>query len=129
MTDTERITLPELNVGEHYAGILLDKKGRPSHHVILLPGDLNSATWGEAKAFAEKAGGDLPTRREQSLLFANVGGQFKPEWYWSGEEHAAADAWGQLFSGIQSYWHKVNKFRARAVRRVPIRKEDDLTER
>jgi len=87
----------QLQPGEHYAGILLDEDGAPAHHLILLPGDVDGVTWDRAKVFAAEAGGELPTRREQALLFANLPGQFEKRWYWSSEQHAADDgyAWGQ----------------------------------
>ena len=119
--------LPEFEIelahGEHYAGIILGKNGEPSHHVILLPGEAESVNWKDAKAFAEKAGGELPTRREQSLLYANPKEEFSNNWYWSGEEHASASgcAWGQVFlNGTQGYYGKGSNLRARAVRRLEI---------
>lgn len=120
---TAAIPLPILKEGERWAGILLNADGTPSHHVILLPGEAESVTWAQAKKWAKKAGGELPTRREQSLLFANLKDQFQSAWYWSGEPHAAhADyAWLQVFGyGTQSYGHKGYDFRARAVRRELI---------
>jgi len=122
-TKAQIITLPDLKKGEHYAGFLLDDAGKPSHHLILLPVEMKHDTWDAAVAFAKKCGGELPTRREQSLLFANLKAKFQPAYYWSGEQHAdvSAHAWGQLFSdGNQGLWRKDNKFRARAVRRVSI---------
>ncbi|MBV8666769.1 MAG: DUF1566 domain-containing protein, partial [Burkholderiaceae bacterium] len=68
-------------------------------------------------------GGDLPTRREQSLLYANLKGLFKPRAYWSGEQHAeySSGAWDQDFSnGYQDYDSKGHELRARAVRRIEI---------
>lgn len=112
-----------LKAGEHYAGIILGKDGEPDHHLVLLPGDAESVNWGQAKEFAAKAGGELPTRREQSLLFANLKEQFQPRWYWSGEQHVSDSdfAWVQSFDdGGQSYYHKGGDFRARAIRRVVI---------
>jgi hypothetical protein len=120
---TPTITLPALKKGERHASILLDDKGKPAHHLILLPGEMKPGTFDDAQAFAKKCGGVLPTRREQSLLFANCKEQFQHAWYWSGEEHAdaSASAWGQYFDyGDQDYWRKGSKVRARAVRRVPI---------
>src|SRR3989337_1055902 len=108
---------------EHYAGIILGKDGEPDHHLILLAGEAESVNWAQAKDFAAKAGGELPTRREQSLLFANLKEQFQPRWYWSGEQHASysACAWIQIFvSGHQIYSHKDGGYRARAVRRLVI---------
>lgn len=116
------ITLPALADGEKYAGFLLDENGAPTHHVVLLPGD-TSATWKKAVEWAKKQGGELPTRREQSLLFANCQAEFKKDWYWSGEQHAAAAgyAWCQLFSTGYQTWLAVSyRHRARALRRVPI---------
>jgi hypothetical protein len=76
------ITLPELAKGEHYAGILLGDDGKPAHHLVLIPGD-TKLNWADAGAWAKKQGGELPTRREQSLLFANLRGKFERDWYWS----------------------------------------------
>ena len=112
-----------LKPGEHYAGIILGKDGEPDHHLVLLPGDAESVNWGQAKEFASKAGGELPTRREQSLLFANLKEQFQPRWYWSDNQHAsdAGYAWVQNFLyGYQNYYHKNYYYRARAVRRLVI---------
>ncbi len=114
---------PALNEGEHYAGVILGKDGAPSHHLILLPGEAGDVNWQQAKEWAAKTGGELPTRREQSLLYANLQEQFKAEWYWSGEQHAAyADsAWIQSFGyGGQNSHHKGVSTRARAVRRLVI---------
>ncbi len=114
---------PSLGEGEHYAGILLGKDGAPDQHLILLPGEPEDINWQDAKAWAAKAGGELPARREQSLLFANLKEQFKGAWYWSCEQHAGtADyAWAQSFSnGGQFSYHEGHAFRARAVRRVVI---------
>lgn len=112
-----------LKAGEHYAGIILGKDGEPDHHLILLPGEAESVNWAQAKEFAAKAGGELPTRREQSLLFTNLKEQFQPRWYWSGEQHASNSgyAWYQgFYDGTQNYTHKGGTCRARAVRRLVI---------
>lgn len=112
-----------LKKGERYAGILLGQNGAPDHHLILLPGNAEGLTWAKAKEFAKKAGGDLPSRREQSLLFANLKDQFKSTWYWSGEQHASEPsyAWCQLFiNGTQNYGHFDGRCRARSVRRLII---------
>lgn len=116
------ITIPTLNEGEHYAGIIL-KDGVPSHHLILMPGDLGDTTWGKAQEWAKEQGGELPTRQEQALLFANAKRHFESDWYWSCETHAsdAGYAWLQGFGvGYQTSVHKVFSFRARAFRRLPI---------
>lgn len=111
-----------LKPGELYAGILLGQNGEPDQHIILLPGD-ECKNWQDATAWAESIGGSLPTRREQSLLFANLKDQFKKDWYWSSETHAENNdyAWCQYFtSGNQSYDRKSYGIRARAVRRLVI---------
>ncbi len=112
-----------LKKGEHYAGILLGNFGEQDYHLILLPGDAEGLTWAKAKEFANKAGGDLPSRREQSLLFANLKDEFKGTWYWSGEQHAsgASYAWSQYFGyGSQSRNPIDDQCRARSVRRLII---------
>ena len=115
--------LPALNEGEHYAGILLDDNGAPSHHLILLPGDRDDGPWRDAIEWAKSIGGELPTRREQALLYANLPKQFQNDWYWSCEQHAAVSvyAWMQGFgNGDQFNGHKSYNHRARAVRRSSI---------
>ncbi len=110
-----------LKEGEQYAGIILGKDGQPDHHLILLPGEAESVNWEGAKKFASEAGGELPTRREQSLLYANLKEEFKPAWYWSGEQRGSGSAWGQYFDGGNQSWSSTNdKCRAVAVRRVVI---------
>jgi hypothetical protein len=110
----------ELAEGEIYAGLILNDDGTPSHHLVLLPGE-TEATWADAKAWAAKAGGELPTRREQSLLFANAKVGFKARWYWSAEKHESGSfAWFQSFgNGGQDTTHVDGINCARAVRRFP----------
>ena len=112
-----------LKKGELYAGIILGKEDEPDHHLILLPGEAENVNWDDAKKFAAKTGGELPTRREQSLLFSNLKEQFQERWYWSGEQHAAYSyyAWFQDFiNGYQGGRNERYAGRARAVRRVVI---------
>ena len=114
-----------LKPGEQYVGLILGKDGAPDHHLILLPEHLDKCVnWQTATEFAAKCGGDLPTRREQSLLFANCKEAFSQDWHWSCETHASnsAYAWFQYFDyGGQSYVHKGSyTCRARAVRRLVI---------
>lgn len=105
--------------GERYAGLALKHDGTPSHHLILLPGEGQDLQWSAAVEWAEKAGGALPTRQEQALLYANLKDQFKPEWYWSGEQHDGSFAWCQTFGyGDQDDDPKILELRARAVRRL-----------
>jgi hypothetical protein len=122
---TKMIIVPEtaieLRAGEHYAGLVLKADGTPGHHVVLLPGEGEDLEWEEAKAWAIEAGGELPTRQEQALLYANLKAQFQPAWYWSSEPHEtnSSYAWYQLFyDGSQVNYYKDYPCRARAVRRV-----------
>lgn len=114
----------ELTPGEHYAGIIIGKDGEPSHRLILLPGDASGLNWKDSNAWATGQGGELPTRREQSLLFANLKEQFEKAWYWSAEtyEDDTAYAWYQFFgNGYQATSPKSSiSCRALAVRRLVI---------
>jgi hypothetical protein len=121
-TMSQTITLPALQEGERYAGLILDEDGAPTHHLILLPGD-ESLTFDAATEWAASIGGVLPSRNEQALLYANCKDQFQRDWYWSGEQHAADSysAWGQVFgSGGQSSYGKCYEGHARAVRRLTL---------
>lgn len=112
--------LPELNPGEIYAGAIGDTAGN-LHHVILLFGDNDAATWQHQKEWAASIGGELPTRLEQALLWQNCREHFKKDWYWSVEEHAseAGWAWFQGFDyGSQDGSNQFGQLRARAVRRL-----------
>jgi hypothetical protein len=109
--------------GEHYAGLILGKDGESSYHLILLPGDQEEINWKDALAWAVEQGGDLPNRREQSLLYANLKEEFKESWYWSNTQHASNStyAWYQDFdTGFQLYYNKLYDLRARAVRRLLV---------
>ena len=106
--------------GGLYAGISIHDNQPVA--LILLPGD-ESLTWPDAMAWAEKQGGVLPSRIDLLVMLKTVKSEFKPDWYWSGEQHAdgSAYAWYQHFGTVyQHYWLKGDKTRARAVRRVPI---------
>jgi len=105
--------------GERYAGLLLNEEGQPSHHLVLLPGEFEDVSWDAAKSAAEKAGAELPSRREQSLLYANLKSEFKAAWYWSSEQASSSHAWGQRFhDGDQTGHYKKFEGRARLVRRL-----------
>lgn len=121
-TTAHHIALPTLAEGERYIGCIGDAAGN-LHHVILLPGDNDDATFEAALEWAKSIGGDLPSRIEQAMLWGNHRDQFKEEWYWSNEPHHSESgwAWGQYFSyGLQNGGHKDDELRARAVRRLPI---------
>ena len=116
------ITLPDLNAGEIYAGLIINDTGS-MHHVILLDGDADEASHQEQLAWAKSIGGDLPTRQEQSLLFANCKKHFKRDWYWSADlyEPSSGYAWCQdFYDGGQDGNYLSAGLRARAVRRLPV---------
>ncbi|OJA66551.1 hypothetical protein BGV71_31710 [Burkholderia ubonensis] len=115
----DNVTIP-LAAGERIAGQILLEDGSLSHYLILLPGDAEDLDWEAAKAWAAERGGELPTRREQSLLFANLKGEFESACYWSGERHESNSgwAWYQYFDdGTQISYRQCVELRARAVRR------------
>ena len=117
------ISAPVLKPGEKFVGVILSADGSRRHAVILLPGEIEDANWKRANEWAAEQGGELPDRVEGALLFATLKVEFKPEWYWTREQHAGFDdfAWCQNFyHGNQSYYHKGNQLRARAVRRLAI---------
>jgi hypothetical protein len=112
-----------LSKGERYAGVVIGADGLPTHHLVLMAGSASDVSWPDAKAWAEKTGGELPTRQEQALLFSNLKSEFEQRAYWSSEQHAAyADyAWYRYFlNGYQNYDLKSASLRARAVRRLII---------
>jgi hypothetical protein len=112
-----------LKEGEQYAGLILGRHGEPDHHLILLPGEASDVSWPAASTWATEQGGELPSRRELSLLFANLRDQFERAWYWSSEQHEtrAQLVWGQNFaSGIQTVYGRPFRGHARAVRRQTI---------
>lgn len=111
-----------LQQGEAYAGLILGKNGAPDHHLVLLAGDIDDVTWSNARDWAARTGGELPTRRELSLLHANLKELFQRVWYWSAEQSEARSqlVWGQNFSsGIQTMYGRQFHGRACAVRRIP----------
>ncbi|HDR8944290.1 TPA: DUF1566 domain-containing protein [Burkholderia vietnamiensis] len=121
MEATKRTTdLPEIAEGEVYVGLIGDQKGN-AYHLILLPGDEGERNWKDAKEWSASIGGDLPSRVEQAMLWANCRSEFKRDWYWSNEAEGSGWAWSQDFgTGGQGYSHQGIELRARAVRRSPI---------
>lgn len=102
----------DLAPGEHYAGAVLDANGEHMHHLVLMAARPDAeVTWKDALEWAEQAGGALPTRQEQALLFANCKPHLQPRWHWSCEEHEenASYAWycyfsnGRQYDGLKSY--------------------------
>lgn len=115
-----RSALPD---GQYYAGVILGKDGQPDYHLVLLPGEVQEASWWAACDWTRSNGSELPSRRELSLLYANLREHFERLWYWSSEpqEPRAHLVWGQNFtSGIQTMYGRPFRGRARAVRRITI---------
>lgn len=115
-------TAPTAQAGERYAGIAF-VDGKPSHHLFLLDAKPKSKMqWKDALAWAESIGGELPTRFEAALLYANLQGQFDTDSYhWTSTQYSVANAWVQDFDyGYQNYYDKDTEFLARAVRRLEI---------
>lgn len=115
--------------GGTYAGLCRGRDGGPDYHLIVGPEYDGTVDWDVARKWADELSANgftdygLPFRKEQALCFANVPELFKPETYWSCEQHASASdgAWTQTFDrGYQDYWRKRRKLRARAVRRLKI---------
>lgn len=112
----------ELKPGEKMIGPYAGPDGKVTA-AILLPGEKTDIGWNEAVAWAKQEGGDLPNRVEQAMLWAHHAALFQKRYYWSNEQYAddSVYAWAQSFNdGFQSYWHKDDKFMARAVRRVTV---------
>lgn len=115
------LALPTLEAGETYVATLFDAANGKGYHLILLPGDNDPANWETQTAWAHSIGGELPTRVEQSLLFAQCKSLFKEEAYWSNDGPESGLAWYQFFDyGLQFSYYRSHELRARAVRRLPI---------
>lgn len=117
------IALPQLAEGEINVGLAM-KGTAPSHWVILLPNQAEALTWDKAASWAKEQGGELPTRQEGALIYANAKDRMETDdRYWLAEEYAGGSscAWDQWFVyGSQDDWPKDRKARACAVRRSPI---------
>ncbi|SIR00695.1 DUF1566 domain-containing protein [Pseudacidovorax sp. RU35E] len=110
-----------LKQGERYAGAVIDDDGQVLHHLMLMAGVATDVGWKQARAWAEAQGGELPTRQEQALLFANCKPHLLGRSHWSCEVHEddASYAWDCYFdNGIQSYYHQSAALAAVAVRRI-----------
>jgi hypothetical protein len=124
-TPTQYLHIPEVSIelqpGERYAGPVLDTDGHLLHHLVLLPHKPDeSMSWQAAMDWVASVDGDLPTRQEQALLFANCKQQFERARHWSCEQHEsdASYAWScYFFHGHQGDFRKSYEACARAVRR------------
>ncbi len=116
-------TLPAIGTdleGGTFAGLTTRADGTHCA-VVLLPGLGENLTWTKAKAWAKKAGGELPTRPVAALLFANVKPALRPRWHWTADEYGAPHAWYCYFYyGSQHYDQKIYDGCAVAVRLIPL---------
>jgi hypothetical protein len=122
-TSKQKFLASILKKGELYAGIILGKDGEPDYHLILLAREEVYANWEAAKHFASTVGGELPTRREQSQLYANLKEEFQGHYYWSDEPHAAHSSYAwchNFYGGGEINYSKHIMRSARAIRRVVI---------
>lgn len=114
----------DLADGELYAGLSRDQDTGAWHHLVLLPQEPSDVTWKEALVWAKSVGGELPTRFEAALLYANLRDKVDDDhWYWTATQFAGAErsAWLQNFyDGYQYGNPEAYHNRARAVRRVPV---------
>lgn len=115
----------DLADGEVYAGLSRDPVTGAWHHLVLLPAITDKGlTWQQAIDWAKSVGGELPTRDESALLYANVRDKIDQDyWHWTATEVASEPswAWSQNFDdGYQYGSHKGYHGRARAVRRAPV---------
>ena len=117
--------------GGIYAGLSLTDDGLHACHLILADTDrtleLNhkdTGDWAAALSFDGHKDFTLPNRVDGIVLYQRLRDQFSlDEWHWLSETHASDSdfAWCQSFDyGSQGIYHKSNKLRARAVRRLVI---------
>lgn len=112
-----------LRDGEHYAGTVLDRDGELMHHLVLMAEKPDARLdWQAAKDWATSVGGELPTRQEASLIFANCKPHLEASWHWTSEEHTNASyAWDCHFiNSNQTSTAKSSAGSARAVRRLAV---------
>lgn len=103
-----------------FAGIITRQNGDHCA-VVLLPGHGKDLTWTQARGWALKQGGELPSRPVIAMLFANARTRIRSDWHWTNEEYNADSAWGcDCINGYQSWGHKKSKASAVAVRYVKI---------
>lgn len=116
-------------LGGVYAGVVRGIDGQPDCYLIAGPEYDGHLDWPSALAYAKTvkvhgfADFSLPRRSWQAVAFGNIPTLFKPESYWSCEQHAldGGYAWLQNFyNGSQNYWLKSLKLRVRVFRSAPI---------
>lgn len=82
------LAIPVIEANFFNAGLIMNKDGTPSHWLLLNTAEhAEEASHSDQMAWAQSLGLDLPTREEQSLLFANAKQFFEKYWYWSNQTH------------------------------------------
>src|SRR3972149_5892992 len=87
------IPLPRIHstyAGGVLMGVMAGEDGAPDYLLLDLGVEPDKdVTWGEAIAWAKGVGGELPTRRESALLYANARDQIDTDpWYWTATQRA-----------------------------------------
>lgn len=111
-----------VKAGEKYVGVLPGINGGKDQRIVLLAADVDGANYAAAVA-ATPVGGSLPTRQEQSFLYAQMKEEFEPEFHWSSEVDATYKdlVWAQDFdNGYQFAHNEAHLFRARYIRREDV---------
>ena len=108
--------------GGIFVGVITQPDG--THAALaLLPDRAEDITWQAATEWAEKLGGQLPTRPMAAMVFANTQERPQRGWHWSCEtyEQDASYAWDCNFGyGYQSHGPKIYEGSAVAVRTIPL---------
>lgn len=79
--------------------------------------------WGDAKAWCESIGQELPPREVLMMAYLNpeTHSKFASDYYWSSSENNSNNAWDQSFSsGNQNNYYKNKTLRVRAVRAIKV---------
>ena len=118
-------TLPALGAplaGGIFVGVITQPDGTHAA-VALLPDRAEDVTWQAATEWAEKLGGQLPTRPMAAMVFANTQERPQRGWHWTCETDTddASFAWNCSFDyGDQINYLKLYAGSAVAVRTIPL---------
>lgn len=124
-TQIQFANLPALGAplaGGIFVGVITQPDGTHAA-VALLPDQAEDVTWQAATEWAEKLGGQLPTRPMAAMVFANTQERPQRGWHWTCETYKddASYAWGCTFGyGGQYGYLKSNEGSAVAVRLIHL---------
>ena len=119
----EQFLAENLKDGELDAGIVNGENGKQDYRLILISISNERFGWEAAIAWAATQKGELPNQKEQMILYDNLKLKFGLNWYWSCEqvEKIISYAWADNFNnGCRDFFHKSLRFKACAIRRMPI---------